>query len=250
MAAELERRWEALLPGTGLGVRVVIVDSGVETSHPWLSGRCKESYTVDGDKVRRLEPGEPEDVMGHGTACAGRVLLAAPEAEIVSLRVFQGGLHASSEALVTALRWLRDQPCHIVNLSLSTQRVERALDISLAIDDLWERDVSCISARGYHAHGKAFPTFFANTIGVDFRPLEPWRVEYQTRNLIEFGAAGISVPVAWCGGSVRTVDGSSFAAPLVAGLAARIVSRETGITPFHLRQRLVEYARWSVASSG
>ncbi len=230
------------LGGDGAGVRVVIVDSGVEVDHPWIRGRCVESYTVDGDCVRPLESSETCDRVGHGTACASRVLAVAPEADIVSLRVFQNGMDTTSEALVVALRWLRELPCHVVNLSLSTQRKERALEIGLAIDDLWERDIACICARGYHAHGKAFPTYFANTMGVNFGADELWKLEFHARSLVEFSAEGLQVPVAWCGGETRRVDGSSFAAPVVAGLAARILSKEPDLTPYALRSRLADYA--------
>jgi len=197
---------------------------------------------VDAGRVRPLASGEPWDRVGHGTACASRVLAVAPHADIVSLRVFQNGMDTTSDALVVALRWLRDFPCHVVNLSLSTQRKDRALDIGLAIDDLWERDVACVSARGYHLHGKAYPTYFANTIGVNFGSDEIWKLDFHARSLVEFSAEGIQVPVAWCGGETRRVDGSSFAAPVVTGLAARILSKEPGLAPYALRTRLADYA--------
>ena len=69
---------------SGAGVKVGILDSGLEAAHPRLAGRVVESVAVE------LEDGEPsvvpddgQDLYGHGTACAGIIVGLAPDVELV-----------------------------------------------------------------------------------------------------------------------------------------------------------------------
>ena len=67
---QLDRDW-AWGDATGAGVKVAIIDSGVEGSHPVVRGRLVESVTVQivGDETK-VVPDEPIDMYGHATACA------------------------------------------------------------------------------------------------------------------------------------------------------------------------------------
>src|SRR5437773_7086946 len=72
---------------TGKGVRVCILDSGVQSDHPDV-GAVDEAVavTLDGDEAH-IEPDTEGDLCGHGTACAGIVRSLAPECELHSVRV-------------------------------------------------------------------------------------------------------------------------------------------------------------------
>src|SRR4051812_28453559 len=86
--------WHDLTPewawggATGKGVRVCIVDSGIEADHPALEGMARGGIVVekgeDGPVVKEEEHG---DLFGHATACAGIIHSLAPEAELYSARV-------------------------------------------------------------------------------------------------------------------------------------------------------------------
>ncbi len=224
----------------GAGVRIAIVDSGVQADHPWVGGRLTASFQVVGGT--QIKAGPPNDVFGHGTACAGQIRRFAPEADLVSVQVLGGNLKANSQSLLTALRWLTTQDIHLINLSLSTMRQELALLMSHAVDDLYARKILCVCARGYHRTGKAYPTNFSGTVGVSFKQLAPSQLEFRPNDNTAFDAAGIKVKVAWNESGIREVDGSSFACPLVAGLAARIMSLRPGLTPYELKSLLKAYA--------
>src|SRR6476661_5564060 len=80
-----DNRWREC---TGKGVRVAVVDSGIDTEHPDLKGKVKESVeivAVDG----RLEfrPSTSGDQAGHGTACAVIISSVAPDVELYSVKV-------------------------------------------------------------------------------------------------------------------------------------------------------------------
>jgi subtilisin len=232
----------------GAKVRVAVVDSGVEPGHSWVGGRLTASYTVirNGSDYQLLKT-NGGDLMGHGTAVAGQVRRFAPDADIVSVQILSGGLRADSEALLRALGWLATQDINIINLSLSTMREKLALRIGHAIDDLSAADVAVVCARGYHSSGRAYPTDFASTVAVSYKDLHPARIEFRPRDAVEFDAAGAQVEIAWkstpeAPDATRVAEGSSFACPLVTGLATRMLSVEPGLTPYELKSLLKAYA--------
>ena len=228
----------------GAGPRVAIVDSGVDPQHPWVGDRLAVSYDLTKSAEGDFQVGEAEplDVFGHGTAAAGQIRRFAPGAELISIRILGETLQSTSQSLLAALRWLAEQDVSVVNLSLSTMRVQFALHIGHAVDDLYARGVACVCARGYHRTGRAYPTYFASTIGVAHKRLPPARVEFRRNDLVEFNAGGGGIEVAWRNGQTRIVDGSSYACALVTGLAARMLSIRPELTPYELKSRLKAYA--------
>ena len=135
---------------TGRGVRVALVDTGVEADHPAIQGRLLASFNAQSgaDGMPIISPCEPGDAVGHGTAVAGQLLRIAPEAELISVRILGTDRAGTSEALIAALGWLTSQQIDLVNLSLSTQRLGLALRISQAIDGLWALGIPCVCAQG------------------------------------------------------------------------------------------------------
>lgn len=237
----------------GKGVRVAIVDSGVEGSHPWVGGRLVANYRVE--KVAggyEVVEGVPEDLIGHGTAVAGNIRRFAPDVDIINLQVLGGSLSADSEALLTALNWLVKQEVHLVNLSLSTMREQFALRMGHAIDDLSARHVPCICARGYHLSGRAYPTDFAGVVAVTYKELHPARLVFRPRDTVEFDASGVNIEVAWktvpgAPAATRVAQGSSFACPLVTGLSARLLSLNADLAPYEVKTLLKAYAERQAA---
>src|SRR5512143_509035 len=88
----ITRAW-AWGSSTGRGVRLAVIDSGIEAGHPAVGGQVRGGVVVELDAstpsgVRIDAEPEPFDVFGHGTACAGVIHALAPEAELYSVRVF------------------------------------------------------------------------------------------------------------------------------------------------------------------
>lgn len=236
---------DAMADHNGAGVRVAVVDTGVEADHPWVGSSLSASYAVTGfdDGRTAVEPCEPMDVCGHGTASAGQIRRVAPGVELISLRVLSESREGSSEALVAALQWLAERnDIAVVNMSLSTLRLALALRIGQAVDDLYARGVPCVCAKGYQQDGRDYPTSFGASIGVTYAALEPAEIRYRAGDLVEFEAAGVDSIVAWQHGSTRKVTGSSYATPLVTGLVARLLSAEPSLTVFEVKSLLKAYA--------
>ena len=80
---------------SGAGVRVCVVDSGIEPGHPAV-GELAGAYTVavDEEGYADVSTDETGDVSGHGTACASVIRALAPDCELTSMRVLTRGARA------------------------------------------------------------------------------------------------------------------------------------------------------------
>ena len=117
----------SLRPRTGQGVRVVIIDSGVYSSHPHVGG-VAGGVGVDAEGAIGVDF---VDRLGHGTAVTAVIREKAPGAEVWVARVFERRLDAPITALVSAIDWALTRQPHLINLSLGTARPEHqpALEI-------------------------------------------------------------------------------------------------------------------------
>lgn len=242
---DLRKVLDEMADHDGTGVRIAIIDTGVDADHPRVGGKLVESYGIHSFEDGRvdIEPCKPLDVCGHGTAAAGLVHSIAPGAEMISIRVLSETREGSSEALVSALQWVADKKIDIVNMSLSTLRLSLALRIGHAVDDLYAKHVPCVCAKGYQQEGKDYPTSFGASIGVTYGALEPAEVHYRSGDLVEFVASGVDRIVAWQKGSTRKVTGSSYATPIVSGLIARMRSARPDLTVFEIKTLLRAYTQ-------
>lgn len=239
----IDRDW-AWGRATGKGVRVAIIDSGVEGSHPKVRGRLVESVAVqlsaDGDP--EVVPDEPQDLFGHGTACAGIILGLAPEAEIVSVRVLGADLKGKGAAFARGLEWAIERGVQVANLSLSSKSEAMYPVFHELADDAYFHNVALVSAAN-NVPVQSYPSLFSSVLSVAAHgEPDPWRFYYNPRPPVEFGAWGVDVPIAWKDGTETAATGNSFAAPHIAGLVALILSKHPGLTPFEVKAILAAVA--------
>ena len=128
----VEARWPgsitewAFAGSTGKGVRVAILDSGIEIGHPLVGEVQDDTRSVDADGNAEITEDEQGDRCGHGTACAGNRALTAPDCELVSVRVLGEGYTGSGRVMLAGLRRAIEQAFDVVNMSLSTTKKELA----------------------------------------------------------------------------------------------------------------------------
>src|SRR5215472_10234062 len=107
---------------TGRGVRVGVIDSGVNPKHPHI-------ISVSGGVSIGSGDGDAEsyiDVLGHGTAVMAAIQEKAPDAEYFAVKVFHRSLSTSAAFLIQAIQWCIDHEMHVINLSLGTPNSEHA----------------------------------------------------------------------------------------------------------------------------
>jgi subtilisin len=223
---------------TGAGVRVCILDSGVQPDHPAV-GTVQDSVAirVDGDDAI-VEPDAEGDVAGHGTACAGIVRSFAPDCRLVSVRVLGAGYTGSGPALLEGLRWAVGQGFGVINMSLSTTKQKFAALLHELADDAYFRRTMLV-ASAHNMPVESYPWRFASVISVGSHDqADPFAYFYNPTPPVEFFARGVNVEVPWVGGATFTCTGNSFATPHVSGLAALVLDKHPELTPFQLKSVL------------
>jgi Subtilase family len=129
----------------GRGVRVAVIDSGVNPQHPHIHGIAGGvSVTLEG----ALEPEGWIDRLGHGTAVTAAIQEKAPAAEYFAVKVFHNTLRTSGPNLARAIEWAIDQQMDVINLSLGTQNTEHAELFQPLVERAVANGFALISAHG------------------------------------------------------------------------------------------------------
>jgi subtilisin len=237
--SRITRQW-AWGDSTGAGVQVAVVDTGIDPDHPALEdsvcGGVAVEYDPEAETRVRVEPDEPlRDLSGHGTACAGIIHSLAPEASIHSVRVLGRDMRGKAYQFAGGLRWAIDNGMRVINLSLSTSREEYYGLFHRLSDDAYFSNVILVSAVN-NIPAPSYPSLYSSVISVAaHHEQDPFTYYYNPAPPVEFGAPGIDVKVAWQNGQYSVATGNSFAAPVIAGLAALILAKHPQLTPFELK---------------
>jgi subtilisin family serine protease len=228
------------MASTGRGVRIAVVDSGVDATHPDLAGQIalRENF-VDA---------MPDAAEMHGTAVAGIIAAragngvgiagTAPDARLLALRACwqaRGGeAHCSSFTLGKAINFALLHDAKIVNLSLSgpPDRLLQAL-----LDAAAARGSTVIGAADPRRTDGGFPASYPGVIAVAAQ--SAWHGAAATEVLL---APGVDIPTCAPGARWAFVSGSSYAAAHVAGLVALLAQLLPAATPERLRHAVVKTA--------
>jgi subtilisin family serine protease len=240
----ITRAW-ALEGATGAGIRVAVVDSGVDAAHPAVgavAGGAVIEHDPESPSGVRIAPGEHPDVFGHGTACAGIIRGIAPECELYSVRVLGARLTGKGPVFAAGVRWAIEHGMRVVNMSLSTGKRDYYGLFHEVADAAYFRHVMLVCAVN-NVPGPSYPSEYASVFSVAAHPgKDPLHFDYNPEPPVEFGAPGISVDVAWLDGATITASGNSFAAPHIAGVITRVLSKHPGLTAFEMKTVLAALA--------
>ncbi|HET7481823.1 MAG TPA: S8 family serine peptidase, partial [Actinomycetota bacterium] len=178
---------------------------------------------------------EPEDVFGHGTACAGIIRKAAPECEIYSIRVLGALLTAKGSVFAAGLKWAVDNGIQVANMSLSTKKRDFFALFHELVDQAYFKNVMLVSAIN-NVLAPSYPSEYSSVFSVAAHEgTDPFEFYYNPSPPVEFGAPGIDIEVPWIRKTTIRSTGNSFAAPHIAGLIARILSKHPHLTPFQMK---------------
>lgn len=242
---------------TGRGVKVAVVDSGVDDTHPDLAGRVKGGVIIEEAGGRIVtRPHDGRDAAGHGTGCAGVIARLAPEAEIYSVRVLScigvgadGYKYAGGKPkhMVVGADWAIEN-CHIINLSnglLASEGSAYFEAFHKLVEKAYYRDRILVAA-GENEGLPSFPSIFSNLIKVywaSFKDVFQFAYQLKPRTFTEFVANGSYVKVPQPGGGYIYEIGSSFAAPHITAICALLLSKWPRLKPFEIKTLLYAMAQ-------
>lgn len=212
--------------GSGTGVTVAVMDSGIDLGHPVFEGMNIEQYDMTGR-------GDGDEV-GHGTAVAGQIHRLAPDAELLSVRIFGDNGTTGSDVIMSAYEWLYNHTdmYDIVNMSWGASK--RVSSIERVHKRLIGKDIHDVVASGNTGSDGGSPATApgAFSVGACTKGGEMASFSSADPNLDnpELAAIGKNNRLAQATGTSmgRQLDGewvmasgTSFAAPEVAGMIAK-----------------------------
>ncbi len=228
------RDW-AWAGSTGAGVRVCIVDSGVDSNHPLVGAIQGSTMVTQSDGELHVSSDDTGDLFGHGTACAGIIRRLAPDCEVHSVRVLGGELTGTGDVLVRGLRWAIDQRFDLINLSLSTTKQHVAAQLRELAELAYFRNVSIV-ASAHNMPVESYPWRFSSVLSVGSHDgRDPHEYYSHPSPPVEFVAPGVDLELAWSEGATIVATGNSFAAPHITGIAALILAKHHELRPYELK---------------
>lgn len=129
---------------TGAGLRVAVIDSGVNPAHSHIGGVAGGVSILGPEHIQK---DSFLDVLGHGTAVMAAIQEKAPGAEYFAVKLFQNALRTSTPALLAAIEWSVAKGVDVINLSLGTVNWAYESRFRAAIDAANARGITVVSAR-------------------------------------------------------------------------------------------------------
>ena len=135
----------------GTGIKVAVIDTGVDFNHPDLFGWGPDGKVIGGyNFIQEDQP--PIDTNGHGTQVAGviaadgDIIGVAPGAKILAYKVSEDGEGVSSELIIRAIERAIDDGADIINISLGVNKTNTKIE--RAIDHALEKEIFVVTAAG------------------------------------------------------------------------------------------------------
>ena len=228
-------------------IKVAVLDSGVDASHPWVrsvEGGIALEYDADAPGGVSFHEGTHEDLYGHGTACAGIIRKLAPNCEIYSVRVLGSKLTGKGFIFAAGLEWALREGMRVVNLSLSTGKRDYYSVFHRLADEAAFKRAMLVCAIN-NMPGPSFPAQYSSVFSVASHEDadDPMAFDFNPSPPAEWGAPGIDVEVPWLDGKTIVATGNSFAAPHISRILTLILSKHPELTPFQAKTVLMALAR-------
>ena len=205
---------------TGKGVRVCVIDSGIDGTHPAVGG-------VRAGRLRPARGGRRDDasctttrkgdLFGHGTACAGIIRSLAPDCEIHSVRTLGRKLTGRGAILLAGLRWAIDEGYDVINLSLSMSKASFVEQLHELADPAYFQNALIVAA-AHNMPVVSYPWRFPAVVSVGSHSgTDAFEFYANPTPPVEFIACGVDVELAWLEHATIRATGNSFATPHIAG---------------------------------
>ncbi|MFC8508273.1 type VII secretion-associated serine protease mycosin [Streptomyces sp. NPDC057411] len=256
----------------GKGVRVAVIDTGVDDVNPQLKEAVDAKSGKDYLKPDKDNPGIGDDKrgktdgtvdeVGHGTKVAGIIAARprkgtgfvglAPEATIIPIRQNDEKNSGKSDTMAQAIDYARAKGAHVINISQDTtqplgpnslmaQAVKRAIDAGIVV-------VASAGNDGIDGKSKnTYPAAFPGVLAVASSDRNNERAAFsQSGSFVGVAAPGVDIVSTVPGGGQCVDNGTSFSAPYVAGVAALLRAKHKDWSPAQIVTRIEQTAIRSV----
>jgi subtilisin len=235
---------------TGDGVRVAVIDTGIDYLHPDL----RDVYAGGYNFVNRTA--DPLDDNGHGTHCAGIIAATgsqngiygtAPGISLYSVKVLDSRGDGYTSDVVQGIYWAKENNMKVASMSLASSYDSQAMHD--AVDDATESGVLIVAAAGNSGEiGGAgetisYPAKYDGVFAVAAVNRHNRRAWWSgTGYELGVSAPGVHVRSTFPGGEYTILSGTSMATPHVAGVAALVYSAHPDWTTRQVKEKIISTA--------
>lgn len=242
----------------GEDVKVAVLDTGVDLDHPDLKEAITDTKDFTGDGV--------EDLLGHGTHCAGIIAArrnnagfvgVAPKSELIIAKVLNNSGSGAYSWIADGVDWAVKKKAHIISMSLGG--ATSFPDLFEAIHKALSKGIFVICAAGNEGslfqNSIGYPGRYGGVITVAAHDQNGNRSGFSSRGgEIDVMAPGSNIWSTYKLGGYAELSGTSMATPFVAGLAALIASKHMNTaqnnTPLDNTEDLKNHLLWMAAHPG
>jgi len=234
---------------TGTGVKVAIIDTGIDYTHPDLATNYAGGYDFVNDDT------DPMDDNGHGTHCAGTVAAVnnsegvigvAPGVSLYGLKMLDAGGEGDLSDGIAALEWCVDNDIDVVSMSWGASDEPLSEALREACASAYANGLVLVAAAGNDGPGTDTvnqPAYFDSVIAVAaVDQTDSWAFFSSTGPAVEVAAPGVDIMSTWPSSGYESYEGTSMACPHVSGVVALVIA--SGITdPAAVRERIQQTAQ-------
>ena len=209
----------------GKGVKVAVIDTGIDYTHPDLAPNYKGGWNAV------TNTSDPKDDQGHGTHVAGTIAAArdgsgvagvAPAADIYAVKVLDKNGSGQYSWIISGIEWAIDNKMDVINMSLGGGEGTEAL--KQVMEKAAEAGVTVVCAAGNDSGPVNYPAKYPQAIAVSASDSADKIASFSSRGPeIAVIAPGVKIYSTKNGGGYVNLSGTSMASPHVAGLAALAV---------------------------
>lgn len=211
---------------TADAVKVGIIDTGIELSHPDLKNNIKGGYNA-------INPSSSaNDDNGHGTHVGGTVAAVdntvgvigvGPNIDLYAIKVLDRRGSGFLSDIIEGLDWAILKGLHVVNMSLGTSA--NIQSFHEAVKRVNDAGIVQVAAAGNNSGAVNYPAAYPEVIAVSAIDSADKLASFSSRGPeVDLAAPGVGIYSTYRGQTYRTLSGTSMAAPHVAGVAALVLS--------------------------
>ncbi|MEJ5377670.1 MAG: S8 family serine peptidase, partial [bacterium] len=227
-------------------IPIAIVDTGVDPNHPDLRAKLLPGYNFYDHNT------DTSDVRGHGTAVAGAAAAISNNGSgvagvawanpIMPIRISAPDGYATYSAMASAITYAADHGAKVINLSYGGESYSSTLQS--AVDYAWSKGAVVVaSAANYSSDTPYYPAACNHVVAVSATNTSDQLTTFSNYgNWVDVAAPGVSIYTTSRGGGYGAYSGTSFSAPVTAGLLALIFSANPSLTNQDVVDLLTENA--------
>ena len=236
----------------GTGVKIAIVDTGIDRDHPDLVANIKGGFNAIAPRGRYRDPDDFNDDHGHGTHCAGiaaavdndiGVVGVAPEAWLYGVKVLSKTGSGQTSDCIEGIQWCADNGMDVISMSWGSTTYDQALNDTCAA--AWAAGCVLVASAGNSGveDPDGYPSAYPSVISVSATDSSDQPASFTNYgDEIELAAPGVSIYSCYNNGGYVTMSGTSMSCPHVSGAAALAIAAHPNYTNQQIRQLLWDTA--------